>query len=99
MEETEWERYGTGNYEKCANCMAHCGYEATAVTDAVIHPLKALRAALRPNETEREMATEIPLEHQRPAEYVFERLVQQAARSPAPKSAVDRRPGQQDHAA
>ena len=42
METTDWDRYGTGNYEKCANCMAHCGYEATAVTDAVRHPLKAL---------------------------------------------------------
>ena len=42
METTDWDRYGTGNYEKCANCMAHCGYEATAVTDAIRHPLKAL---------------------------------------------------------
>jgi hypothetical protein len=99
MEETEWERYGTGNYEKCANCMAHCGYEATAVTDAVRHPLKALRTALRPIDTERPMAPEISLEHQRPAEYVFERLVHQAATDPASKLTVERRPGQQDHAA
>ena len=53
METTDWDRYGTGNYEKCANCMAHCGYEATAVADAVRHPLKALLASLRPIETER----------------------------------------------
>ena len=33
MEETEWEKYGTGRHEKCANCMAHCGYEASAVED------------------------------------------------------------------
>ncbi len=33
MEGTEWEKYGTGRYEKCANCMAHCGYEASAVDD------------------------------------------------------------------
>src|SRR6202790_4354092 len=26
METTDWETYGTGKYEKCANCMAHCGY-------------------------------------------------------------------------
>jgi len=34
IEETEWERYGTesGN-KKCANCMVHSGYEATAVDD------------------------------------------------------------------
>ena len=24
---TDWDKYGTGNYEKCANCMVHCGYE------------------------------------------------------------------------
>ena len=47
MEETDWDRYGTGNYEKCADCMVHSGYEATAVMDAVKHPLKALGVALR----------------------------------------------------
>ena len=30
METTDWDIYGTGRYEKCANCMAHCGYEPTA---------------------------------------------------------------------
>ena len=34
METTDWDAYGTGNYEKCADCMVHCGYEATAVVDA-----------------------------------------------------------------
>ncbi|MDF2782330.1 MAG: hopanoid biosynthesis associated radical protein HpnH [Geminicoccaceae bacterium] len=95
MEGTDWERYGTGNYEKCADCMAHCGYEATAVTDAVRHPLKALRTALRPIETERSMVPEISLEHQRPAEFVFERLVEQAADS----RSAEPRAGQRDHAA
>ena len=28
MDATDWDPYGTGDYEKCANCMAHCGYEA-----------------------------------------------------------------------
>ena len=78
MDTTDWDRYGTGNYEKCANCMAHCGYEATAVTDAVRHPLKALLTALRPIETDRPMAPEIPLENQRPAEFVFEKIVHDA---------------------
>src|SRR5580700_3369987 len=34
LETTEWERYGTesGN-RKCANCMVHSGYEASAVDD------------------------------------------------------------------
>ena len=35
METTDWDNYGTGRYEKCANCMAHCGYEPTAA-DATI---------------------------------------------------------------
>lgn len=31
MESTAWEQYGTGRNEKCADCMVHCGYEASAV--------------------------------------------------------------------
>jgi hopanoid biosynthesis associated radical SAM protein HpnH len=76
MEETDWDSYGTGNYEKCADCMVHCGYEATAVTDAVRHPLKALRVALRGVDTEKAMAPDIPLDKQRPAQYVFENHVE-----------------------
>ena len=40
MEGTEWEKYGVGKYEKCANCMVHCGFEGTAATDAIKHPLQ-----------------------------------------------------------
>jgi hopanoid biosynthesis associated radical SAM protein HpnH len=76
METTDWNSYGTGNYEKCADCMVHSGYEATAVVDAVKHPVKALGAALRGVRTEGEMAPEIPLDRQRPAEYVFSRHVE-----------------------
>ena len=39
METTDWDSYGTGRYEKCANCMAHCGYEPTAA-DAAIRNLR-----------------------------------------------------------
>jgi hopanoid biosynthesis associated radical SAM protein HpnH len=78
METTNWDAYGTGNYEKCANCMVHSGYEATAVMDAVKHPLKALAVSLKGVRTEGEMAPEIPLDKQRPAEYVFSRHVEQA---------------------
>jgi hopanoid biosynthesis associated radical SAM protein HpnH len=76
MEETDWDSYGTGNYEKCADCMVHCGYEATAVSDSVRHPLKALRVALRGVETEKAMVPDIPLDKQRPAQYVFENHVE-----------------------
>ena len=33
MELTEWDQYGTGRNEKCADCMVHCGYEASAIED------------------------------------------------------------------
>ena len=33
LDETEWEKYGVGQNEKCADCMVHCGFEATAVED------------------------------------------------------------------
>jgi hopanoid biosynthesis associated radical SAM protein HpnH len=78
MEETDWDSYGTGNYEKCADCMVHSGYEATAVVDAVKHPLKAAAVALSRPRTEGEMVPEIPLDRQRPAKYVFSRQVEEA---------------------
>jgi hopanoid biosynthesis associated radical SAM protein HpnH len=78
MEETDWDAYGTGNYEKCADCMVHSGYEATAVMDSVKHPLKAAAVALRGVRTEGEMAPEIVLDRQRPATYVFSRHVEEA---------------------
>jgi len=47
MESTEWERYGTesGN-PKCANCMVHSGYEASAVNDT-FGSLKGFWATVR----------------------------------------------------
>ena len=47
MDSTDWDKYGTGAYEKCADCMVHSGYESTAVMDAVASPLKTMRVALR----------------------------------------------------
>jgi hypothetical protein len=75
IEDTEWEKYGTGNYEKCANCMVHCGYEATAVNDTFSNPLKALKVAMRALKTDGAMAPEIDLTNQRPADYVHDELV------------------------
>jgi hopanoid biosynthesis associated radical SAM protein HpnH len=71
MQETDWDSYGTGNYEKCADCMVHCGYEATAVNDSVRNPLKALAVALRGVRSEGATAPDIPLDCARPAEYPF----------------------------
>ena len=66
LEETPWDRYGTGRNPKCANCMAHCGYEPTAVNDAVAHPFKALMAALRGPRTDGPMAPELPILYKQP---------------------------------
>jgi hopanoid biosynthesis associated radical SAM protein HpnH len=71
MEGTDWDKYGVGRYEKCANCMVHCGFEGTAVTDSVKHPWKLVPLALRGVRTEGPMAADIPLNNQRPAEFVF----------------------------
>jgi hopanoid biosynthesis associated radical SAM protein HpnH len=75
METTDWETYGTGKYEKCANCMVHCGFEATAVNDTLAHPLKALGVHLNGVRTEGQMAPEVSFAEQRPAAYVFEKQV------------------------
>ena len=76
MATTDWDAYGTGRYEKCANCMAHCGYEPTAANATLARPLEALRVAMKGVRTEGPMAPEIPLERQRPAEFVFSRHVE-----------------------
>jgi len=77
MEDTAWEKYGTGNYEKCADCMVHSGYEATSVMDAVAHPLKTISVFLNGPKTDGPMAPEIPLTNQRPAEFMFSKHVEQ----------------------
>jgi len=43
LETTDWSRYGRGNDPRCDNCMAHCGYEPTAV----LHSMSSLRQSLR----------------------------------------------------
>jgi len=63
MEETDWDRYGTGNNPKCANCMAHCGYEPTAVNDAINHPLKALKISLHGPKLDGPFAPELPIRY------------------------------------
>ncbi|TKT73764.1 adenosyl-hopene transferase HpnH [Afipia massiliensis] len=76
METTDWDTYGTGKYEKCADCMAHCGYEPTAANAAVSNPFKALKVSLFGIKTEGPMAPEIDMSKQRPAQYVFSSEVQ-----------------------
>jgi hypothetical protein len=56
--------------------MVHSGYEATAVNDAISHPLKVLAKTLAGSRTDGPMAPEIPLDRQRPAKYVYSSHVQ-----------------------
>ena len=44
IETTEWEKYGRGRDPRCANCMAHCGYEPTAVLATTRSLKQSLRA-------------------------------------------------------
>jgi hopanoid biosynthesis associated radical SAM protein HpnH len=69
MQTTDWDAYGTGRYEKCANCMAHCGYEPTAASDALAHPFKAMMVGLRGPRTEGGFSPEIDMSAQRPADF------------------------------
>jgi len=43
IETTDWSSYGRGRDPRCENCMAHCGYEPTAV----LQTTRSLRQALR----------------------------------------------------
>ncbi|MEV6050964.1 adenosyl-hopene transferase HpnH [Streptomyces sp. NPDC052107] len=45
VEETDWDKYGRGKDPRCANCMAHCGYEPTAVLATMGSLKESLRAA------------------------------------------------------
>jgi hopanoid biosynthesis associated radical SAM protein HpnH len=60
IEDTEWDRYGVGRNPRCNNCMAHCGFEGTAVNDAFAHPLKALRVSVRGPRVRGPMAPDVP---------------------------------------
>ena len=78
INDTDWDKYGTGNYEKCANCMVHCGYEPTAAEDSIKNPIKTLKVALKGPKTDGDMVPDIPLNNQRSAEYVFEKQVKES---------------------
>jgi hopanoid biosynthesis associated radical SAM protein HpnH len=44
IETTEWDKYGRGKDERCSNCMAHCGYEPSAVLATMSSLTESLRA-------------------------------------------------------
>ncbi|WP_280268358.1 adenosyl-hopene transferase HpnH [Nocardia wallacei] len=45
IEDTDWDSFGRGNDPRCANCMAHCGYEPTAVVATLGSLRETIRAA------------------------------------------------------
>jgi hopanoid biosynthesis associated radical SAM protein HpnH len=45
IETTDWDSYGRGKDERCSNCMAHCGYEPSAVLATIGSLKESLRAA------------------------------------------------------
>jgi len=71
MEGTDWEQFGVGKYEKCSNCMTHCGFEGTAATDAIRNPLKMFQIGRKGVRTEGPMAPDVDLSKARPAEDVY----------------------------
>jgi hypothetical protein len=46
VETTDWAAYGRGRDPRCENCMAHCGYEPTAVIASMDSLKQSLRALL-----------------------------------------------------
>jgi hopanoid biosynthesis associated radical SAM protein HpnH len=47
IETTDWDKYGRGRDPRCDNCMAHCGYEPTAVLKSTASVKESLRAVLQ----------------------------------------------------
>ncbi|HEX5193556.1 MAG TPA: adenosyl-hopene transferase HpnH [Solirubrobacteraceae bacterium] len=47
IETTDWDKYGRGRDPRCDNCMAHCGYEPTAVLKSTGSVKESLRAVLQ----------------------------------------------------
>ena len=77
MEETNWGLLWHRQLRKMRRLHRPSGFEATAVEDAFNHPLRALGVSLRGIRVEGPMAPDIPLNLQRPADYVFSRQVEQ----------------------
>ncbi len=46
LEQTDWSKYGRGKHPRCENCMAHCGYEPTAVLATTASVKESVRAAV-----------------------------------------------------
>ena len=45
LDTTEWDKFGRGKDPRCSNCMAHCGYEPSAVLATTESLRESIRAA------------------------------------------------------
>ncbi len=96
METTKWDDYGTGNYEKCGDCMAHCGYEPTAADEAIGNPFKMFKIKRFNLKTKGPMAQELDLEKARPAVDVHEQIVEEELAKIAAEKQDTKQPAQVD---
>jgi len=67
MEGTDWEQYGVGKYEKCSNCMVHCGFEGTAAKAGIQNPLEFIKAGIKGVRVDGPFAPEVDLSQARRA--------------------------------
>jgi hopanoid biosynthesis associated radical SAM protein HpnH len=76
MEGTDWDQYGVGKYEKCSNCMVHCGFEGTAAKEGLTNPLAFLKVGMQGIRTDGPMAPDIDLSNARRAQDVHSTQVE-----------------------
>ncbi len=76
IEKTDWKQYGLGNYEKCNDCMTHCGYEPTALIDTFENPLKALGKKISGFKTTGPVKEDINIQGARVAEDVYDQVLE-----------------------
>jgi hopanoid biosynthesis associated radical SAM protein HpnH len=72
MDGTDWDDYGVGKYEKCSNCMVHCGFEGTAAADSMRRPVEFLKVAFGGVGTEGPMVADVDLSRARKSKQVHE---------------------------
>jgi hopanoid biosynthesis associated radical SAM protein HpnH len=97
IEDTEWEHYGVGRNPRCDNCMAHCGFEGTAVNDAFSHPLKALKASLLGPRVTGPFALEMPILYGDAPRYATAVAIPISQVKLASRESNERRPETQPH--
>jgi hopanoid biosynthesis associated radical SAM protein HpnH len=76
MDGTDWDDYGVGKYEKCSNCMVHCGFEGTAAADSIRKPFEFIKVALGGVKTDGPMMPDVDLSRARQAEDVHSAQVE-----------------------